>query len=119
VEKPKQPPRASAADLIFWQVSGALIGASAGWAFGARAFGLRAEAIAVAVLIGFGIGGALGALQGFERARRAGSMWRFTEALASAKQRPEIWRQSHSSDGQAFVAAEDLRPLPSEHRPAD
>ncbi len=110
MEKPKQPPGASAADLIFWQVSGALIGVSAGWAFGARAFGLHVEAIAVAVLIGFGIGGALGTLRGFERARRAGAMWRFAEALASANLRPELWRQSHRANGQALVAAEDLRP---------
>jgi len=114
VEKPKQPPGASAADIIFWQVSGALIGASAGWAFGAWAFGRHAVAIAVAVLIGFGIGGALGTLQGFERARRAGAMWRFAEALASAKQRPELWRQSRGADGQARVPSEAFRPLVSE-----
>jgi hypothetical protein len=119
VEKPKQPPGASAADLIFWQVSGALIGASAGWAFGARAFGLHAEAIAVAVLAGLGIGGALGMLQGFERARRADAVWHFTEALDSAKQRPELWRQPHGVDGQARAAAEAVRPPCGSDRPAD
>jgi hypothetical protein len=69
VEKPNQPPGPSVVDIIFWQVSGALIGGSAGSAFAVWVFELNPAAFLVAVGVGFVVGGALGTFFGPKRSR--------------------------------------------------
>jgi hypothetical protein len=65
MEKPNSPPQASVLDVVFWQVSGALIGAAAGvavamWATGPSAF------LACTVLAGLLLGGLVGTLWGWK-----------------------------------------------------
>jgi hypothetical protein len=67
VEKPNQPPGPAVADIIFWQVSGALIGTLAGAAFAVWTFGPNVEASLVAVGAGLVVGGTLGTLRGLNR----------------------------------------------------
>ena len=67
MEKPNQPPGPSVVDIIFWQVSGALIGAAAGAAVTLWGFGPNPGVFVVAVLVGFVTGGALGTFFGPRR----------------------------------------------------
>jgi hypothetical protein len=69
MEKPNSPPGPSVVDIIFWQVSGALIGGAAGSAFAVWGFGPNAGVFLVAVFVGLVAGGALGTFCGPRRSR--------------------------------------------------
>jgi hypothetical protein len=67
VEKPNRPPGPSAVDIIFWQVSGGLIGGSAGsaaavWAAVLWDAGFDPITLATVAFLGLALGGACGTL---------------------------------------------------------
>jgi hypothetical protein len=66
MEKPSPRPGASVLDIIFWQVSGALIGAAAGAAVVAWATGPQTPFLACAMLAGLLLGGLVGTLWGWK-----------------------------------------------------
>jgi hypothetical protein len=60
MEKPIRPPRPSVVDIIFWQVSGALIGMVGGLAVVVWTAGPDPVAFVMVPAIGLVVGGALG-----------------------------------------------------------